>query len=264
MNTNNINTIEMNGNDEQHRESTLVARAKFSQLATESPELQVVAIRSEFDRLFAHLEPPVSEMEKEYRLHLFEVRNGYKRSRYAFGEALHTYWFWSLNTKQEEAKSAQKTTFENLCTLIGVERRTGYNIMDDYKRAKNVHSDFRAVAGVLNIDLAERRNADLVGLLTAHPDLPRTENVQDKAAAVFQKAQENVAMLKKEREEKARAKTKYTKLLDFVADLYKGAPVPELRRDIDLVIKYLTSYSRADDTVPSLKEAHEKNRAKAA
>lgn len=145
----------------------------FSQLAMRSPESQVAATRSEFDELFSFLEPPAREMEKEYRLHLFEVKNGYKRSRYAFGEALHTYSFWCLNSKHEKAAEAQRATFATLCDLIGVERRTAYNIMDDYKRAKNVHSDFRAVAASLNIDLAERRNADLVSLLTAHGSVSR-------------------------------------------------------------------------------------------
>jgi len=63
----------------------------FHNDAVQSVEEQVAAKNAEFNELFDYLEPPASEMEKAYRPHLFEVKNGYKRSRYAFGEALHTY-----------------------------------------------------------------------------------------------------------------------------------------------------------------------------
>jgi len=179
-------------------------------------------------------------------------------------------WFWCLNDKQEKPKAAQTATFTALCELIGVERRSAYNIMEDYKHAKTVHADFRAVAEKLNIDLAERRNADLVSLLVQHPDLPRTEDVNDKAVAVFKKAQENVAAAKGEREEKQREiqtteakKSRASKLYEFVETLYAGEPVDTFRKDMDDVTKRIAHYMRSGDCLPTLDELRQRRQSEA-
>ncbi|WP_212733108.1 hypothetical protein [Terriglobus roseus] len=234
--------------------TTQATEQTFHTYADQSLESQINAMGSRFDTLFAHLEPPASEMERAYRVQLLSAKNGYRMSRFQFGQVLHTYWFWCLDTRNDQPTAAQKTTFSGLCDLIGVERRTAYNIMEDYRRAKPVHPDFLAVAAMHNIDLAERRNSELVTLLVQHPDLPRTVDIQDRATAVFQKARETVAESRRSREKAAQvalareaAKSRLDKLTRFLQDLYAGESVATFKTDMESAVKALTFYVRGDN-----------------
>jgi protein gp37 len=120
--------------------------------------------------------------EAELRPQLLEVSTAWKRCRFDLGRLLTEY------------RKTFPGTYLGLYAALGIEERTGRNLVTDYARAAAVPEPIRAVAMRRGVDLAEMRNKDLAVKL-ANPKF----GVSDEEAEVeFETAQAEVKAAKLE------------------------------------------------------------------
>jgi protein gp37 len=120
--------------------------------------------------------------EAELRPQLLEVSTAWKRCRFDLGRLLTEY------------RKTFPGTYLGLYAALGIEERTGRNLVTDYARAASVPEPIRAVAMRRGVDLAEMRHKDLALKLAS----PKFGLSAGDAEVDFEIAQEEVKEAKLE------------------------------------------------------------------
>lgn len=238
-------------------------RAKFAQWAGNSVEVQMAAMSAKCDEHFAYLQPALRDQEKALRHELIDSCFGYKHSRYCFGMVLNTYWYWCKHSNSKVKNDPkQRETFDGLCDILGVERRTGYYILEAYRLASELPEEMKEAAANLNIDLGERRFAPLVReLLLQKDDVKHAADRKQEAVRIVEAEKKNFDAPPSPKSPPSRDE----QLWDFLFSLYGGKVTwKEFREETDRVLTKITWYARDENAMPTKREYEKEQKAKAA